>query len=95
VTAHIHSVAPAPQASVGPNAGGRAGGGFRAALDGAVRALERADTRVTAPASGEVDAASSLALQAEIYRQAERVELTSKLLDHAVGSVKTVLQTRV
>ena len=81
--------APAGRCSAQPH------GGFRTALEGAMRALERAGAPVAPRPPGEVDAASALALQAEIYRQAERVELASKLLDHAVGAVKTVLQTKV
>ena len=95
MSARVQAVAPATTSPVGTHPAGRATGGFRAALDGAVRALERADRPVSAPDATGVDAASALALQAEIYRQAERVELASKLLDHAVGAVKTVLQTRV
>ena len=34
-------------------------------------------------------------LQLAVYRHAERVELASKLADHAIGAVKTLLQTRV
>lgn len=41
------------------------------------------------------DARAALALQAAVYRHAERVELASRLLDHGVSAVKTVLQTRV
>ena len=37
----------------------------------------------------------SLILQARIYREAERIELVSKLIDHSVGAMKTILQSRV
>lgn len=36
-----------------------------------------------------------LRLQVEMYRQAEQIELASKLLDHGVSAVKTILQTRI
>ena len=38
---------------------------------------------------------SALELQVAAYRHAEHVELATRLADHAVGAVKTILQTRV
>jgi hypothetical protein len=38
---------------------------------------------------------TALELQARVYREAERAELISKLVDHTVGAVKTILQTRL
>jgi hypothetical protein len=70
--------------------------------DAFARALERAMERLdAAPGSGAADVARSLEprrlleLQAAVYAHAERVEIVSKLADHAVGAVKTLLQTRV
>lgn len=57
-------------------------------------AIDRSSTAAPAAAPGHVGAPQALALQAEVYRHAERVELVSRLLDHAVGAVKTLLQTR-
>ena len=36
-----------------------------------------------------------LRVQAEVYRHAEKLEIASKIVDYAVGSVRTLLQTRV
>lgn len=65
------------------------------------RALERAAASggvggdAAARSSAPLGAAEALALQADLYARAERLELTSKLLDHGVGAVKTLLQTRL
>ena len=69
-------------------------GGFAGALDHALRALEP-QRATSVAATGELDPAAALALQASIYRDAERLELASKLLDYGVGAVKTILQTKV
>lgn len=60
----------------------------------AVAAAERSGTPSVSRISENSEAARALALQAEIYQQAERVEIVSKLVDHAVSAVKTLLQTR-
>lgn len=69
-------------------------GSFARVFERAVGALahEPAALRLE---TGDLDANAALALQADVYRHAERLELTSKLLDHGVGAVKTLLQTRV
>jgi hypothetical protein len=67
--------------------------GFAAAFERALRALERGSAEP--PRVSELDAERTLALQASTYRQVERVELVSRLVDHGVGAVKTILQTRV
>jgi hypothetical protein len=75
----------------GPPASGATS--FEATVARAARALDEA---VTAPRpSTTADPAALLATQAEIYRHAERLELASRVVDHAVGAVKTILQTRV
>lgn len=54
------------------------------------------DRGIAVPGTTEpLDARGALELQAAVYRHAERLEITSRLLDHGVGAVKTVLQTRV
>jgi hypothetical protein len=72
------------------------------AARGFARSLERALASVDADAArGGADAVRTsdpqrlLELQSAIYRHAERVEIVSRLADHAVGTIKTILQTRV
>lgn len=60
----------------------------------AMRAADRSRPETPRASAIPTDASRALALQAEIYRDAERVELVSKLVDHAVSAVKTLLQTR-
>lgn len=48
--------------------------------------------RAMTPASGGLDAAQLIALQAGIYRYTEAVELVGKLVDRAANGVKTLLQ---
>lgn len=67
---------------------------FAKILRDAVNAAERTQTPALPVRNEASDAARSLALQAEVYRQSERVELVSRLVDHAVGAVKTLLQSR-
>jgi hypothetical protein len=96
VTARIdHAGAGAAAAAAAPSADGtRAGAGFAAALE---RALGDLDRGAGTPAATEapLDARAALELQAAVYREAERVELASKLLDHGLAALKTVLQTRL
>jgi hypothetical protein len=67
---------------------------FAAELARAFDAIDRGD-------GGRIDAATAdapgalLEIQMAVYRHAERLELASKIVDYAVGSVKTILQTRV
>lgn len=67
---------------------------FAKILRDAVNAAERTQTPAHPLRNGATDTERSLALQAEVYRQSERVELVSRLVDHAVGAVKTLLQSR-
>ena len=67
---------------------------FATILRDAVNAAERTQTPSLPVSNGATDAARTLAVQAEVYRQSERVELVSRLVDHAVGAVKTLLQSR-
>jgi hypothetical protein len=48
--------------------------------------------RAMTPAAGALDAAQLIALQANIYRYTEAVELVGKLVDRAASGIKTVLQ---
>ena len=72
----------------GPAAGGLAGrfGEVLAALDARSAGRTPLDT---------ADPAALLAAQAALYREAERIELASRVVDQGVGAVKTLLQTRV
>lgn len=67
---------------------------FARILRDAVNAVERTQTSSIPVRTDSSDAARTLALQAEVYRQSERVELVSRFVDHAVGAVKTLLQSR-
>jgi hypothetical protein len=57
-------------------------------LDQGERTVERA-----AHGGSGLGAAELLALQSGIYRYVELVDLTTKLVDRAVGAVKTTLQS--
>lgn len=83
------TAAPSPADQSGPR------GAFAHALE---RAFERLDETPGVDAAGAaraLDPQRILALQAAVYRHAEHVEIVSKVADHAVGAVKTLLQTRV
>jgi hypothetical protein len=70
-------------------------GGFARAFEQALRRLDRPDAPATGTATAELDARAALELQAAVYRRAEEIELASRLLDHGVSAVKTILQTRI
>lgn len=53
---------------------------------------ERTIERVRHGGSTELGATELLALQAEVYRYSEAVDLSAKLIDRATNGVKTVLQ---
>jgi hypothetical protein len=93
VSARVDAAAQA--AVAGSRLGASGSTGFRAALERALGSLDRATPSLDATRAGAIDAQSALELQAEVYRYAERVELTSKLVDHTIGAAKTLLQTRV
>ena len=60
-------------------------------------ALERA-LRSGRPSAADLstqDPRELLELQASLYRDAQRLELASRAVDHAVGALKTLLQTRM
>jgi hypothetical protein len=44
--------------------------------------------------SGALGPAELIALQAGVYRYTEAVDLTARLVDHATGALKTVLQSQ-
>jgi hypothetical protein len=80
----------------------------RAGLETALVAPRSSFAQVLARAAGRLDAGPRplgaaealeprrvVELQLAVYRHAERVELASKLADHAIGAIKTLLQTRV
>lgn len=90
------SVQPAralPQPSFAARSRSDATTAFAEVLTRAIRSVDERASAAGSPAN--LDAAAALRLQASVYREAERVELVSKLVDHAVGSIKTLLQTRV
>jgi hypothetical protein len=67
---------------------------FATILRDAVNAADRGRTPSLPVRADASDTARSLALQAEVYRESERVEIVSRLVDHAVSAVKTLLQSR-
>ena len=68
---------------------------FASVLRDAVQAAERGRSARTPDTPPVTDTARALALQASIYRHAEQVEIVSKVVDHAVSAMKTILQTRL
>ena len=81
------------EAAAAPPATPRQGSSFAQTLERAMGAVERSSGATAAV--GDLGPAEALALQATLYRHAERLELASKLLDHGVGAIKTLLQTRL
>lgn len=67
---------------------------FAAVLRDAVSAADRSRTPSLPIRTDVSETARHLALQAEVYRESERVEIVSRLVDHAVSAVKTLLQSR-
>lgn len=53
---------------------------------------ERTMKAVTLASKGSHDPGELLALQAQVYRYVEAVDLTTKLVDRATNAVKTTLQ---
>jgi hypothetical protein len=47
---------------------------------------------VSASNLGALDASELLALQTGVYRYSEVVDLTARLIDHATGGLRTILQ---
>ena len=71
-------------------------GAPRPFADAVSRAVASIDASAPAPSvDASLDAAQALELQAAVYRHAERIELTSKIVDLGVGAIRTLLQTRV
>jgi hypothetical protein len=68
---------------------------FAKVLHGLSSNLERGERtmeRVRGQGGAELGASELLALQAEVYRYSEAVDLSAKLVDRATNGVKTVLQ---
>lgn len=82
------------QPVVRPTASNAAGPSFSRVLRDAMRSVERNGVAPGRTSPIPHDSLRALELQAEIYRHSERVELVSKLVDHTVSAVKTLLQTR-
>jgi hypothetical protein len=79
-------------AAAGPRA---AAPEFAGAIGRAIAALDRSSRIPSGRDAADGQPESLLAAQAALYREAETVELAARLVDHAVGAIKTVLQTRV
>ena len=77
------------------NHAGHGAGRFGEVLARALGDLDRSAANASPPTAGALDTRGALELQIAVYRHAERVELTSRLIDHGLSAVKTVLQTRV
>jgi hypothetical protein len=85
---------PASPAGRSPDEGPSA---FSRVLNGLATNIERGEgVAERASKGGQVasDPASLIALQADMYRYVEAVDLASKLVDRATGAVKTVLQSQ-
>ena len=89
-TVGIDGSARRPGAPVNPS--GRPS--FAAILRDAVSAADRSRTPSLPVRAEASDTVRHLALQAEVYRESQRVEIVSRLVDHAVSAVKTLLQSR-
>jgi hypothetical protein len=93
--AHVSSTARArPNEPFGTSPANEKRAGFGETLERVVASLDRTGQ---SPQTIAADASPSslLAAQAELYRDAERIELASRLLDHSVSAIKTILQTRI
>ncbi len=77
-----------PAADSGPSAFARMVHGLGREINGGEAMMRSA----TQSASGSLDPGQLIALQAGVYRYSEAIDLASKLVDHASGSVKTVIQ---
>ncbi|HEU4404918.1 MAG TPA: hypothetical protein VFS43_06460 [Polyangiaceae bacterium] len=85
---------PSPPPARSPDEGPSA---FSRVLNGLAANLERGEAVAERAAKGgqvASDPASLIALQADMYRYVEAVDLASKLVDRATGAVKTVLQSQ-
>ena len=70
---------------------------FAQVLAGLAREVDAGEHRVRgvlggASATGKLDAGELILLQANVNRYSEVVDLSARLIDHAVNSLKTVLQ---
>jgi hypothetical protein len=61
-------------------------------LGKAVREGERTMDRVRDAGRADLGAGELLALQSEVYRYSEAVDLSAKLVDRVTNGVKTVIQ---
>jgi hypothetical protein len=70
---------------------------FARVLEGLGREIQRGESLMRsavdpAQASASISPVGLIALQAGVYRYAEAVDLASRIVDRATGSVKTVIQ---
>lgn len=88
------ALSPAPQpASLAPaRPAGASFGEVLARLGRRIDANEEAVNRAASGRRASMDAGDMLALQAQVYRYVEAVDLASKLVDRATSAVKTTLQ---
>jgi hypothetical protein len=78
-----------------PPAGANPSEPFERLLRGVSSALDRGESLVSGAERGgfaTMDPGTLIALQAGIYRYAEAVDLTAKVVDRAANAVRTVLQ---
>jgi hypothetical protein len=83
---------PVPASAIAPANGGAT---FARVLARALADVDRSAAGLATSNGAALDARQSLELQAAVYRHVERLELASRLIDHGISAVKTVLQTRV
>lgn len=94
----LSPVAPVAPAATAPVAAGKKpeGSSFKEVLKALGSEAKRGEALVERAVRGagrEISPAELIALQAGIYRYTEVVDLTSKLIDRAAQSVKTVTQS--
>jgi hypothetical protein len=85
---------PAPPTARSPDEGPSP---FSRVLHGLATNIEKGEGVAERAAKGgpvASDPASLIALQADMYKYVEAVDLASKLVDRATGAVKTVLQSQ-
>jgi hypothetical protein len=87
----LPALAPSPSRAAEPST-------FARLLRGVGNEVQRGETvvrgAVASASGGELSAASLIALQAQVYRYSEVVDLASRLVDHATTALKTVIQNQ-
>lgn len=83
---------PRPAGLAAPSTQGESFAAVMARLGRRIDQGQRDVDRAAAGGPGSNDPGAMIALQAQVYRYVEAVDLASKLVDRAAGAVKTTLQ---